>query len=88
MSRHQTTGQNYDIKIANIVFENVAKFKYLGTVFAKKFKSRLNSANACYRAVQNHLSSLLLPKNIKIKKQKPIILLLFCVGVNLASDVK
>jgi hypothetical protein len=31
LSRHQNAGQNYDIKIANRCFENVAKFRYLGT---------------------------------------------------------
>jgi hypothetical protein len=31
MSRHQTTGQNHYIKVANKSFENVAKFRYLGT---------------------------------------------------------
>jgi hypothetical protein len=30
MSHHQTTKQNYYIKVANKSFENVAKFKYLG----------------------------------------------------------
>jgi hypothetical protein len=29
-SRHQNAGQNYDIKIADRSFENVAQFKYLG----------------------------------------------------------
>ena len=37
-------------------------------------KSRLKSENACYHSVQNLLSSSLLPKNIKIKIQRPIIL--------------
>jgi hypothetical protein len=31
LSRHQNAGQNYNIKIANRCFENVAKFRYLGT---------------------------------------------------------
>jgi hypothetical protein len=29
--RHQNAGQNHYIKIANISFENMAQFKYLGT---------------------------------------------------------
>jgi hypothetical protein len=31
LSRHQNLGQNRDIKIANISFENMSQFKYLGT---------------------------------------------------------
>jgi hypothetical protein len=31
LSRHQIAGQGHDIKIANKCFENVAKFRYLGT---------------------------------------------------------
>jgi hypothetical protein len=35
LSRHQHAGQSYDIKIANRCFENVAKFRYLGTTINK-----------------------------------------------------
>jgi hypothetical protein len=31
MSRHPNSGQNQNIRTANESFENVAKFKYLGT---------------------------------------------------------
>jgi hypothetical protein len=31
MSRHPNSGQNQNIRIANESFENVAKFKFLGT---------------------------------------------------------
>jgi predicted DsbA family dithiol-disulfide isomerase len=30
LSHHQNAGQNYDIKIANRCFENLAQVKYLG----------------------------------------------------------
>jgi hypothetical protein len=52
LSRHQNAGQNYDIKIANRCFENVAQFKYLGTTVTnesfiqEEIKRRLNSNNA------------------------------------------
>jgi hypothetical protein len=75
LSRHQNAGQSYDIKIAKGSFENVVKFRYLGTtvtnqnLIQEKIKSRLNSGNACYHSVQNLLSSRLLSKNIKITQR-------------------
>jgi hypothetical protein len=66
MSRHPNSGQNQNIRIANESFENVAKFKYLGTALTNQndihdeIKSRLNSGNACYYSVQNILSSRLI----------------------------
>jgi hypothetical protein len=62
MSHSQKTGQKHSIKIANRSFEDVAKFKCLGTTLTdqnhmhKEIKSRLNSGNACYHSVQSLLS--------------------------------
>jgi hypothetical protein len=73
MSRSQKTGQKYSIKIANRSFEDVAKFRYLGTTLTdqnhmhEEIKSRLISRNACYRSVQSLLSSRLLSRNFKVK---------------------
>jgi hypothetical protein len=86
LSRHQNSGQNHDVKIANRSFENVAQFKYVETTVKNKnliqeeLKSRLSSGNACYRSVQNLLSSRLLSKNVKIRICKRIILFLILYG--------
>jgi hypothetical protein len=59
MSRHPNSGQNQNIRIANESFENLAKYKYLGTTLKNQndihneIKSRLNPGNACYYSVQN-----------------------------------
>ena len=64
------------------------EFKYLGTSVTTQnsivveIKSRLRSGNACYRSVQNLLSSRLLSKNLKIKIYRTIILPV-CMGVKL-----
>jgi hypothetical protein len=71
LSRHHNAEQNYDVKIANRIVENVAELKYLGTTatnqsfIQEEIKGRLNSSIACYHSVQNIVSSRLLPINIK-----------------------
>jgi hypothetical protein len=80
LSRHRNVGRNRDIKIANRSFGNVSQFKYLGmtvtnqNLIQEEIKGRWNSGNACYHTVQNFLSSRLLPKNLKIRIYKTIIL--------------
>jgi hypothetical protein len=77
---HQNAGQKHNIKITNRSFENVAKFRHLGTtetnrnLIHEEIESRLNLGNACYHSVQNLLSSHLLSKNVKIKTYKTVIL--------------
>jgi hypothetical protein len=39
-----------------------------------EIKRRINSGEACYHLVQNHLSSRLLSKNVKIRNYKTLIL--------------
>jgi hypothetical protein len=49
-------------------------------------KNFLKSGNACYHSVQNLLSSSLLPKSVKIKIYKTIILPAVCMGVKLGRS--
>jgi len=64
----------------------VEELKYLGTTLIfqnsiqEEIKSRLKSGNACYNSVQKLLSSSLLPKNLKIKIYRTIILLVVLYG--------
>jgi hypothetical protein len=57
VSRSQKAGQRQSIKIVNWSFEDVAKFRYLGTTLTdencihEEIKSRLNSGNASYHSV-------------------------------------
>jgi len=75
-----TAGRIQSVRIDNSTFERVKEFKYLGTTLInqnsipEEIKSKLRSGNACYRSVQNLLSSRLLFKNIKIKIYRTVIL--------------
>jgi len=78
MSRHPNSGQNQNIRIPNELFENVAKFKYLGTKLTNQndihdeVKRKLNSGNAFSHSDQNVWASRLISK-IKIKIYETVI---------------
>jgi hypothetical protein len=80
MSRSQKIVQMHSMKIVNRSFEDVAKFRYLGTTLTyqncthEEIKSRRNSGNACYHSVRSLLSSCLLSRNVKVKMYKTTIL--------------
>jgi heptaprenylglyceryl phosphate synthase len=63
MSHNQKIGQKHSMKITNTYYEDVAKFKYLGTTLTdqncmyKEISSRLNLGNVCYHLVHPHLPS-------------------------------
>jgi hypothetical protein len=88
---NQKAGQKHSIKIANRSFEDVEKFKYLGTTLAdqncvhEEINSRLNSGNACYHSVQSVLSSRLLSRNLKVKIYKNTILPVVLYGCETLS---
>jgi hypothetical protein len=81
MSHHQSSGQNQNIRIANELFENMAKFKYLRMTLTSQngiydeIKCRLTLGNACYYSVQSLLSSRLISKNLKINKMYETVIL-------------
>jgi hypothetical protein len=78
MSRSQKIGQKHSIKIANRSFEDVAKFKYLGTTLTVQnrmqgeIKSRLNSGNAPFGSQPSALPPAV--RNLKVKIYKIVIL--------------
>jgi hypothetical protein len=71
MSRYQKVGHKHSIKIANRSFENVAKFRYLGTRITdqncmhEEIRNRLNSGNVCNNSVES--SSRPLSRDVKLK---------------------
>jgi hypothetical protein len=92
MSHYLNSGQNQNIRIANESFKNVAKFKNLRMTLPNQndihdeIKSRLNLRNACYQSVQDLLSSCLIPKNLKIKIYKIVVLPVVLYGCEAWSD--
>ncbi|KAJ4446947.1 hypothetical protein ANN_13649 [Periplaneta americana] len=69
MSRDQNIVRNGNIKIGDLSFEEVEKFKYLGATVTniddtqEEIKRRTNMGNACYYSVEKLLSSSLLSFN-------------------------
>ncbi|KAJ4449306.1 hypothetical protein ANN_00704 [Periplaneta americana] len=86
MSRDQNIVRNGTIKIGDLSFEEVEKFKYLGATVTnindtrEEIKRRINMGNACYYSVEKLLSSSLLSKNLKVRMYKTVILLVVLYG--------
>jgi hypothetical protein len=86
LAHYQNAGKNYNIKIANRSFENVAQFKYFAmtvtnqNLIQEEIKGRSSLGNACYHSIQKLLSSCLLSKNVKIRIYRTIILLVVLYG--------
>ncbi|KAJ4431759.1 hypothetical protein ANN_20364 [Periplaneta americana] len=80
MSRDENIVRNGNIKIGNLSFEEVEKFKYIGARVTnindtrEEIKHRINMGNACYYSVEKLLSSSLLSKNLKVRIYKTVIL--------------
>ncbi|KAJ4446515.1 hypothetical protein ANN_13211 [Periplaneta americana] len=86
MSRDQNIVRNGNIKIGDLSFEEVEKFKYLGATVTnindtrEEIKRRINMGNACYYSVEKLLSSSLLSKNLKVRIYKTVILPVLLYG--------
>jgi hypothetical protein len=86
MYREQNAGRSHSIKNDDSSLEMVEELEYLRkplinqNYIQEEIKSRLNSRNACYHSVQNLLSFSLLPKNLKIKVYRNIILYFVVYG--------
>ncbi|KAJ4425778.1 hypothetical protein ANN_27403 [Periplaneta americana] len=80
MSRDQNIVRNGNIKIGDLSFEEMEKFKYLGATVTnindtrEEINRRINMGNACYYSVEKLLSSSLLSNNLKVRIYKTIIL--------------
>jgi hypothetical protein len=73
ISRSQKIGQKHSIRIANRSFEDVAKFKYLGTKLTDQNHMH-EEINSGLNSVHSLLPSHLLSTNLKVKIYKTIIL--------------
>ncbi|KAJ4435398.1 hypothetical protein ANN_18013 [Periplaneta americana] len=86
MSRDENIIRNGNIKIGNLSFEEVEKFKYLGATVTnindirEEIKRRINMGNACYYSLEKLLSSSLLSKNVKVRIYKTVILPIVLYG--------
>ncbi|KAJ4442301.1 hypothetical protein ANN_12169 [Periplaneta americana] len=86
MSRDQNIVRNGNIKIGDLAFEELEKFKYLGATVTnindtrEEIKRRINMGNACYYSVEKLLSSSLLSKNLKVRIYKTVLLPVLLYG--------
>ncbi|KAJ4450784.1 hypothetical protein ANN_02214 [Periplaneta americana] len=86
MSRDQNIVRNGNIKIGDLSFEEVEKFKYLGATVTnindtrEEIKRRINMGNACYYSVEKLLPFSLLSKNLKVRIYKTVILSVLLYG--------
>jgi hypothetical protein len=74
MSHHQNSGQNQNVRVANELFENVAKFKYLGMALTNQMafmmKSRVDQIRVMLAIIQTKI--MYLPSHITKTKDQNI----------------
>ncbi|KAJ4444236.1 hypothetical protein ANN_06027 [Periplaneta americana] len=92
LSRDENIVRNGNIKIGNLSFEEVEKFKYLGATVTnindtrEEIKHRINMGNASYYSIEKLLSSSLLSKNLKVRIYKTVILPVVLYGCETWTD--
>jgi protein associated with RNAse G/E len=80
LSHERNVGIYHNMNLGNTLVGSMEKFKYLGTKLTNRnciyeeAKIRLRSGDTFYHSVQNILTSSLVPKNIKIKVLRPVIM--------------
>ncbi|KAJ4433184.1 hypothetical protein ANN_15441 [Periplaneta americana] len=86
ISRDQNIIRNGNIKIVNLSYQKVEKFKYLEAIVTnisntrEEIKRRINMGNVWYYSVEKLLSSSLLSKQLKVRIYMTVILPVILYG--------
>ena len=76
---------SYHIMLCHVMLCHVMSCHVISYIIHEDISKRLKSGNACYHSVQNLLPSSFIPKNIKIKIYRTIILSCVLYGFEIWS---